>query len=80
MARDRASLHLGQSLKGDLHPDRLARRNMTFLERGLRDFDLIAAKAANAEEKLEADSRVTSTQTELVQHTLVLCVAAIHCA
>jgi hypothetical protein len=52
---------------------------MTFFDRGLRDFDLIAAKAANAKEKLEADSRVTSVQTELVQHILVLCVAAIHC-
>ena len=53
---------------------------MTFFDRGLRDFDLIAAKAANAEEKLEPDSRVTSVQTELVQHILILCVAAIHCA
>ncbi|UXN58458.1 hypothetical protein [Phyllobacterium zundukense] len=31
--------------------DRLARRIMTLFDRGLRDFDLIAAKAANAEEK-----------------------------
>jgi hypothetical protein len=69
MALDRASLLLGLSPKGDLQADRLARRIMTLFDRGLRDFDLIAAKAANAE--IRTGPRVTSVQTELVQQILV---------
>ncbi|WP_457300469.1 hypothetical protein [Phyllobacterium sp. P5_D12] len=70
-ALDRASLVLGRPLEVDLNAERLARRIMAFFDSGLRDFDLIAAKAANAEEKSEPDPRVTSVQIELLQQILL---------